>query len=397
MTAAPVAATRLPLRILLVLVLLASFGPLATDTYLSAFPEMKAALGADDAEVAASLSVFIFGLAAGQLLYGPVSDRFGRKLPLLVGTGVFTLASALAAMASGIEAFLALRLLQSVGGCCGIIVGRAIVRDLREGPELARAYSLLSMIGMGAPLIAPALGLAVIQLAGWRAIFFALAGLGLLCLAAIWLALPETLPHERRQRTLTPLSIARNFAALLARPKFLFAALTTGSAAGVIFSNVTGSSAAFMGHFGLSKAAYSTLFTGIVVAMIAGSQLNRLALARGAAPPRLVMRALIANLVAGVALFPAAMLGVAPMVAVMTFAIAMLGFILPNSAAAAIGEAGDHTGSAASLLGVIQFGSGFAASSLVAFSQNGTAWPMLVGMSASVALGALAWWAHRRG
>ncbi len=391
MTAPQPADGALPLRILAVLALLACFGPLATDTYLSAFADMKPALGASDTGIAASISVFIFGLATGQLLYGPLSDRFGRKPPLLAGTALFTVSSALAAFAQGIEWFLLLRLMQAVGGCCGIILGRAIVRDLREGPELARAYSLLSMIGMGAPLVAPVLGLAVIQLAGWRAIFVGLAVLGLACLAAIAFLLPETLVEARRQRSVAPVRIARSFAALLARPRFLFAALTTGSAAGVIFSNVTGSSAAFIGQFGLSRGSYATLFTAIVVAMMAGSQLNRRAVARGTPPAALVTRALTANLFAAVGLFPAALLGVWPMFAMLLLVTALLGFILPNSAAAAMNEAGDHAGSAASLLGVIQFGSGFAVSLIVAGLQNGSAWPMLGGMAGSMALGALAW------
>jgi len=172
-------------RLIAILALLTAFGPLATDTYLPALPDMRTDLGGSASGVAASLSVFFFGMAAGQLIYGPVSDRFGRKIPLLVGTGVFTLAACAACFVQGIEGFVALRLVQSLGGACGLTLARAVVRDLYDAEELARAFASLTLIGMIAPLIAPTLGVGIIMIGGWRAIFAVMTGMGIITMGAI--------------------------------------------------------------------------------------------------------------------------------------------------------------------------------------------------------------------
>lgn len=364
-------------RLIPILALLASFGPLATDMYLSAFPDMQTDLATDSRGISASLSVFLLGLALGQLIYGPVSDRFGRRSPLLIGTSLFVVSSALCLLSHDIISFLALRVLQALGGCCGIILGRAIVRDLYEEKDIARAFSALSMIGMAAPIVAPSLGVAILLIGGWRAIFVALVAVGLASLAAIWFGLPETLPPARRQRRISPAIIFGNFAGLLTQRRFLLTALMAGAAAGALFSFITGSSPAFITHFGVSRIAYAAIFSAVVLAMIAGGQCNRLALRRH--PPATILRfALTANILAGAALVLAAAGPIPFVLAALLCAVGSVGAILPNSAALAIAASRDHAGSASSILGVLQFGGGFLASSLLAMTQNGSVYPMAI-------------------
>lgn len=378
-------------RLIAILALLTAFGPLATDTYLPALPDMRRDLGGTASGVAASLSVFFFGMAAGQLIYGPISDRFGRKIPLLVGTGVFTLAALAACFAQGINAFVALRLVQSLGGACGLTLARAVVRDLYDADELARAFAALTLIGMIAPLIAPTLGVGIIMLGGWRAIFAVMTVMGMITMAAIAFGLPETLPPEKRHAEITVSSVLENFARIITRWRFTLLAMVAGSAAGTLFSFITGSAEAFMTGFGYSKAQYTFIFTGITVAMMAGGEANR-RLVRHFSSPRLLSFALSANVVSGMVLVGAAWMGTGWGVALaLGAAVLMLGLILPNSATLAIGSLRRDAGSGSSLLGVIQFGLGFIASSGVAWYQNGTAMPMAVGVAACAVMGRCCW------
>lgn len=378
-----------PRRLIAILALLTAFGPLATDTYLPALPDMRGDLGGSASGVAASLSVFFFGMAAGQLIYGPISDRFGRKIPLMIGTAVFTLAAFAACFARGIEAFVALRLVQSLGGACGLTLARAVVRDLYDADELAKAFAALTLIGMIAPLVAPTLGVGIIMLGGWRAIFAVMTGMGIITMAAIAFGLPETLPVDRRHAEITIGSVIGNFVRIITRRRFTLLAMMAGSAAGTLFSFITGSAEAFMTGFAYTKPQYTFVFTAITVAMMAGGEANR-RLVRHFSSPELLRFALSANVVSGLALVGAAVFGPGWSVALaLGAAVLMLGLILPNSATLAIGSLRRDAGSGSSLLGVIQFGLGFVASSGVAWFQNGTALPMAIGVAGCAVMGRL--------
>lgn len=384
-----------PRRLMSILVLLTSFGPLATDTYLSALPDIRASLGGSAASAAATLSVFFFGLAAGQLVYGPLSDRFGRRGPLLVGTGVFTAASLGIALVPGIAGMIALRLIQAVGGACGLVLARAVMRDLYDGADLARAFAALSLIGMIAPLAAPLLGTAIILLAGWRAVFVLLTAMGLGTCMAIWLALPETLPVARRHADITMGSVLGAFGRLLGSGRFVLASLICGAGAGTLFAFITGSPGAFMTGFGLDKPHYTALFCAVTVTMLAGGAVNRrLAGHYGAA--RLLTFGLSVNAMLGVAMVLAPLAGPWGVGLCVAGMVAMMGFILPNSATTALASLRSDAGSASSLMGVIQFGSGFLVSGAVAWGQNGTAWPMCLAMALCGVWGRGCWWAWQR-
>ena len=187
-------------RLALILGALSAFGPLSIDMYLPSFQSISRELNASEAQVQHTLAVFFGGIGLGQAFYGPISDRYGRRRPLCFGLTLFVLASAACALSRSIEGLVAWRFVQSIGGCAGIVIARAVVRDRFDERESARVFSLLMLVMGLAPILAPLAGGQILVLFGWRAIFWTLAAFGFLCLAAVLLALGESLPPERRAR-----------------------------------------------------------------------------------------------------------------------------------------------------------------------------------------------------
>jgi DHA1 family bicyclomycin/chloramphenicol resistance-like MFS transporter len=189
-----------PLRLILILGALSAFAPFATDMYLSGFPAIARDLHTDVAHVQLSLASFFMGLCVGQLLYGPMTDAWGRRGPLLAGIWLFTVTSLVLVLSTRVEMFVGVRALQAIGGCAGMIVARAVIQDLMAPREAARTLSTMMMVqGLG-PVLAPLMGSWLLALAGWKSVFVFLALFGGACLLAVWRALPETLPVERRRR-----------------------------------------------------------------------------------------------------------------------------------------------------------------------------------------------------
>ena len=203
----------------LILGMLAAFAPLAIDMYLPALPAMASALGSDSAGAQLTIASYFLGMAVGQLAYGPLTDRLGRKPPLLFGVGLFVLASLACALAQTMPQMIALRLLQSLGGCAGMVVARAVVRDVSELRDPVRLMARLMLIMGVAPILAPSLGGLVADAYGWRAIFVALALFGGVALLMVVLALPETHAAARRLRQ-NPAEILRAYGSLLADARF---------------------------------------------------------------------------------------------------------------------------------------------------------------------------------
>jgi MFS transporter, DHA1 family, multidrug resistance protein len=187
-------------RLAVILGALASFGAFGTDMYLSGFPSIAKYFNTDEANVQLTLSVYFLGLAVGQLFYGPLVDRFGRRKPLIVGVAIFVVASLLITIAPNIHCFIGLRLLQALGGCSGMIVGRAVVRDLFDLQESARFMSMLAVVQGLAPIIAPVLGAYLLTVSVWQSVFWFIGALGLACLIGTAVGLPETLTEENRSR-----------------------------------------------------------------------------------------------------------------------------------------------------------------------------------------------------
>lgn len=267
------------LRLTLVLGSLTAFAPFATDMYLSSFPTLAEHYSTDIESVQLSLSMFFLGLSAGQLVYGPLIDYFGRKPPLLAGTAIFILSSLLITIAPGIDSFICLRLIQAVGGCAGMIVSRAVVNDLFDAREGAKMLSTLMLVtGLG-PVIAPIAGSYLLAAAGWQSIFAFLAVFGIGCFLATAFGLKETLEPNQRAAIQTS-SILKAYLHLILRREFMAPLLAGSFGFCALFAFITASPSVFMDLQGVSQATYGWLFAINAMAMIIASQLNNMLLKR---------------------------------------------------------------------------------------------------------------------
>jgi DHA1 family bicyclomycin/chloramphenicol resistance-like MFS transporter len=374
----------------LILGALSAFGPLSIDMYLPSFAAISRDLEASQAQVQFTLAVFFGGLGLGQAFYGPISDRYGRRRPLCFGVTLFVLAGAACALARSIEGLMAWRFVQSIGGCAGIVIARAVVRDRFDERESARVFSLLMLVMGLAPILAPLIGGQILVLFGWRAIFWTLAGFGLACLIAVVLVLGESLPSERR--TAGGLNDAlRVYARLLSDRAFMRFNLSGALAIAGMFAYIFGSPFVFMQIHGVRPDRYGWLFGLNALGLIGASQLNRMALGR-VAGAGILSRALYVTAAAGLALLIEAWTGAGGLPALLLplfVYIASLGFVLPNVTAAALAPQGRNAGSASAMLGTVQFGAGAVVGMLLGALGDGTAVPMAA-LVAACGLSALA-------
>lgn len=362
----------------MLLVLLGSLtavGPLSLDTYLPAFPEMTGDLSASQAQIQLSLTTCLVGMALGQLVTGPLSDRWGRRRPVLVGVGAYTILSLVCAAVPTAETLAAARLAQGFAGGMGVVVARAVVRDLYQGRDAAKYFSRLILIFGVAPMAAPAFGSLVLRFGDWRTVFVALAVIGALLTAAVATRLPETLPATRRSAGgLTAVAAAGR--ALLTDRIFVGYALTQGLAFAGLFAYISGSSFVLQDVFGLSGTAFSLIFGANALALVAVGQLNARLLDRFDPRPLLV-RTLGVSVAAALAVLAGAMLGSLPLVIVALFVfVGTLGMVMPNGTALALDRHPARAGTAAALLGAIQSVVGAVAAPLVGLGGEGSAVPM---------------------
>ncbi|MDH1696672.1 MULTISPECIES: multidrug effflux MFS transporter [unclassified Pseudomonas] len=374
------------LRMVLILGALSAFGPLAIDFYLPAFPAMAQAFATDEKHVQATLAAYFLGLSIGQLAYGPVADRFGRRKPLMFGVTLFTLASLACAYAPNLDALVVARFIQALGGCAGMVLSRAIVSDKCDPVASAKVFSQLMLVMGLAPILAPMLGGVLVNLAGWQSIFLALSLFSAGCLLAVSLGLPESLPeHIPRQ----PLSGAlRQYLRLLADRVFLGHALTGGIAIAGMFAYIAGSPFVFIKLYGVPAEHYGWLFGTNAAGFILVAQVNaRLLAKRG--PAFLLGRAVWLYLVAGLVLLGVAALRPAqlwPLLVPLFICIASLGCIIPNASACAMSGQGARAGSASALMGCVQFSVAAGAAALVGLLHDGSAVPMAIVISLCGAL-----------
>lgn len=373
---------------------LMAIGPLSIDMYLPGFPAMAAEFAGTPGRPEYTLASFFVGMACGQLFYGPLSDRYGRKPPLYVGLAFYTLASVGGALAGSLDQLTAWRLLQGLGGCAGMVITRAVVRDRCGLRDSARAFSLLMLVMGVAPIIAPMLGGWVVAELGWRAIFWLLAGFGASCMVAMRLGLAES--HDTRHAQ--PLSwrrIGDDFRALLGERAFMGYALSGGLAMAGFFAYIAGSPHVLIELHGLSAQQYGWLFGGNALAFIVASQVNA-RIVRTVEPTRVLRRAL--HGLAAVALW----LGTVPLfgepslaalLVPLLIAITSLGLIVPNATAAALATHGQRAGTASALLGALQFGLATLAGTVMGLAHGASAAPLAWIMAGC----ALAAWAVHHG
>lgn len=366
---------------------LAAMGPFAIDTYLPAFPEIARDFGTDVAHIGLSLSSYFLGICLGQLVYGPILDRYGRRTPLLWGLAIFAAASVLCAFAPTSEWLIALRFVQALGGCAGMVAGRALVRDLFPD-DAADVFSSLMLVMGVAPIIAPAVGGWLTALWGWPSIFLFLALVSLVVTLAIATRLPTV--HVRNEaQTLHPMEVARGYLAIFRDRTFLAWGLSGSLVSGGLFAYIAGSPAVYMDLFGMSKATFSWVFGINAMGLISASQVNRLLLKRFSTE-RISNVVLVGQCLAGLGLLGSAWFHFAPGVYLLVWLFLFgQGFAFPNTSALAMRPFGVNAGSASALLGSLQMASGAILSGVVSMLPGGTALPMAIGMAFS-AIGALA-------
>ncbi|MET9300369.1 multidrug effflux MFS transporter [Micromonospora aurantiaca] len=363
--------------LLVLLGTLTAIGPLSLDMYLPAFPAMTRDLGADQAGIQLSLTTCLIGLALGQLVTGPLSDRWGRRRPVLVGVVAYTVLALACAAAPNAPLLAAARFAQGVAGGMGVVVARAVVRDLYSGRDAAKYFSRLTLVFGVAPVAAPGVGSLVLRFGSWRAVFVALAVIGAVLAVAVALRLPETLPPERRSTGGLGATV-RTMRSLLADRVYLGYALTQGFAFAGLFAYISGSSFVFQDVFGVSAAVFSVIFGVNALALVAVGQANARLLDRFT-PRRLLVTTLVAGLVTAIGVLSGALAGSLAVTAVALFAfVGSLGMVMPNSTALALDAHARHAGTAAALMGGIQSVVGALAAPLVGLGGEGSALPMAV-------------------
>jgi DHA1 family bicyclomycin/chloramphenicol resistance-like MFS transporter len=374
------------LRLALVLGLLSAIGPFAIDMYLPALPSIGQNLGASPHAVQATLMAFFVSLGVGQIVYGPVSDMLGRKRPLYFGLLLFAAGSVGCALAPNIESLIVLRFIQGLGACAGMVVPRAVVRDLHTGSDAARLMSLLMLVFSVSPILAPLAGSILIESLGWRSVFWAVTGLALLGLVLLATSLTETRSPEQR--------VSSSFAGAIAAYRRLlrdrhFIGLVSIGAFGMasFFAYLANSSFVLIDHYGLTPRQYSLAFAANAASFIGVSQFTgRMARRYGLAPIvkvaasgyAMVMVLLLALNLAGIDRLDV-------LLALLFVGYGFLGLVVPSVAVLALDRHGEIAGTASALMGTLQFATGVLVMALVGWFVDGTARPMVVGIAACAA------------
>ena len=369
-------------KLILILGMLTALGPFSIDMYLPGFPAIAEDLHTTVAKIALSLSSFFIGISVGQLFYGPLLDRFGRKKPLYVGLTIYFLASIGCAMAKSPEALIWLRLFQALGSCSGLVAARAMIRDLFPVEENAKVFSLLMLVVGVSPIIAPTLGGYLTAAYSWRYVFVVLTILSALVLAALHFYLPESRKPDPTV-SLKPQNILRGYIAIAKDPQFYTYACAGAIAAAGLYSYIAGSPQVFIQIFQVSEKQYGWIFASIAAGLIICSQLNSLML-RKYKSEQLSLAALCVQsftgivLVAGTAMHLYNVFGT---IGLCFIFLSCQGFIFPNTSALSLAPFTKNAGTASALLGSIQLGIGATATALVSFFSNDTALPMTTAMA----------------
>ena len=374
--------------IILILGALSTVSPFSIDMYLPAFPQIAHDLGTTPAEISLSVSGYFVGLACGQLFYGPVLDRFGRKPPLYAGLSLFVLASIGCATARSPDTFIAFRLLQAIGGCGAGVGALAMVRDFFPVDESAKIISLLILVISVSPLFAPSLGSLITASAGWPWIFAILGGYALILIAVLALLLPEGHKPDRGI-SLKPAAIFNEFRAIIALPQFSTYAIAGAFSFAGLFVYVTGAPIIFIGAFHLDRNVFGLVFAGLACAFIGGSQLN-IWLSKWFQSQKIFQMALICQTVIIAVILAGTWLGwygLASNIVLLVLYLPFCGAAYPNAAAIALAPFTRNVGSASALLGFLQMTIGAFASTGVGLVRATSSLPIFAVMAASAVVG----------
>ncbi|MFE2751782.1 multidrug effflux MFS transporter [Actinosynnema sp. NPDC059335] len=384
-------------RLVALLGTLCLLGPLSIDAYLPAFPGIAAEFGSTESEIQLSLTTFILGLSAGQLVVGPLSDSWGRRRPLLVGIGSYVVISLVCAVAPSALALSGLRLLQGLGVASGFVIAMAVARDRFEGLAMARFMSLIMLVNSLGPVVAPVLGGQLLRFTSWRGTFVALALIGAALLVALVFGLPETLPRHRR-RPANLLLTLKVFGGLLADRKFVGYAVASALALGALFGYVAGASFVLQGVYGLSPQQFSLVFGANSVAIVLAGVLNTRLTGRIMPRPLLTI-GLVGAATGGAGLLVGGLVGgglatFLPPLFVLTMSV---GLLMPNAGSLAMARHPEAAGSASAVLGVTTFLVGGLMAPLVGAGGSASVLPMVTVMAASTFLALLTFLTLTRG
>lgn len=378
-------------KLVLVLGALTAFNAMSIDMYLPAFPQIARDLAVPLGTVQLSVSAFLFGSALGQLLYGPVADRWGRKLPLMFGLGLYILSTIGCALVRSGEGLLFWRVVMALGGGASIVISRAVVRDLYDTAEAARMFSLLMLVMGAAPILAPLAGGQLLLVTGWRGIFAFLGVFGVLsfCAAVVWL--PESLPPEKRSQRRF-IEMITGYGTLFRNRCYLYYAVALGAVAGLNFSYIAGAPQLFIELHGISPQHFGILFGFNAFGLIGASQVNR-RLLRHYPAHKLLAAAFCVNVPVTLLLTLALLTGIGGFLLQLILIFICLcttGLLYPNITALALAPFATSAGSASALMGTIQYTLGATAGAFVGMFHNGTGMPMVMTMACCALVGSCA-------
>lgn len=362
--------------VILLLGLLSALGPFSIDMYLPGFQAIAADLGASIEQIQMSLTSFFIGIASGQLIYGPLLDRFGRKIPLIIGLLIYIAASIGCVFIQTADGLILLRFIQALGSCSGMVAARALVRDYFPASETAKIFSLLMLVIGVSPILAPTLGGFVIHLWGWHFIFAFLAILTTVIMIGVIFILPKS--EANSKLSLMPKPIIINFWKVLKTREFIIYAIAGGTASSGMYAYLSGSPFVMMDIYELTEQQYGWVFGLVAAGLITSSQLNNLLLKRHTSAI-VAYYALMMQAVVGFSLFLFALLDMLSLFGIIFLIFCFLacqGFVFPNTSALALNPFTKSTGSASALLGSIQLTIGAIASALVSILHNNTSIPM---------------------
>ncbi len=363
-------------RMIIVLGMLSTFGPLSLDLYLPALPQLAHELEASTSTAQLTITTCLIGLATGQLIAGPLSDRFGRRQPLIIGLTIFVLASAACAFAPSIEVLVLTRLVQGLAGAAGLVIGRAVARDLYGGRDLVVFFSRLLLIAGVAPVLAPVLGGQLNKIMSWRGMFLVLAGFGAILLLAGLLGVPETLPADRRTRGGWSGTL-RGFQTLLKDRIFLGSVLAAGLSGASMFAYIAGSTFVLQRVYGLSPQQFSLAFATNALGLIGCGQVSA-RLAQRWPPVRVLGLALVLNCAGALWVALAVLVGadLRVLLAALFMMVSTVGMVFPVASAVALADYPQQAGAASSLFGLAQFIAGAVAAPLVGAAGEISAIPL---------------------
>jgi MFS transporter, DHA1 family, multidrug resistance protein len=361
--------------------LLSAMGAFSIDMYLPGFPDIARDLHTTVAHITLSITSFFIGISVGQLIYGPLLDKFGRKKPLYIGLVVYLLTSIACAHAPTADALIGIRFLQALGSCAGMVASRALVRDIFPVAENAKIFSLLMLVLALSPIVAPTLGGYVSSAFGWQSIFYILAGIAGVTILLVYFKMPNGRMPDR-SLSLLPRPIIAGFLEVSKVPQFYTYAFAGAIASSGLYAYIAGSPFVFMELYHVSQKQYGWIFAIIAMGLITASQVNTLLL-RKYSSEQIIRVTLFCQCLAGLALVLGAyfnFLGLYSTIFLIWVFLSTQGFAFPNSSALSLAPFSKNAGTASALMGAIQLGIGAVSTALVSIFNNGTAMPMAVVM-----------------